>query len=124
MASNPGFSPLDWHDFRLMIGPDASLGGQISASLYLDDDLTNPILTQLLDPTLIDEIRFGDQTSTNNGIFDVDYLRFAETLAADFNLDGLVNSADLPMWESGFGIAKCIFLLGKRVFWGSKNNFS
>ncbi len=76
-AVNPGFSPLEWHNYRLIIRPDATQGGAITALLYLDDDLVNPILTQQMQASALDEIRFGDLAGTANGIFDMDFLRFA-----------------------------------------------
>ena len=103
-SGNPGFSTLDWHDFRLEIEPDLSQGGQITASLFLDGDWVTPILTQLLDPSLLDEIRFGDESISANGILDVDYLRFARvSIPGDFDGNGFVDSLDLAAWKAGFG---------------------
>lgn len=71
---NPGFSTADWHTYRLVLGLEE---GDLLARLYVDGDFDAPILTQRLNPALVDEIRIGDQTSTNNGAWDVDFLRFA-----------------------------------------------
>ena len=77
-AVDPGFTPLDWHEYRLVIAPDdATAGGGVLAKLYLDGDFVDPILTQQLNAAQLDSIYFGDLTGSNNGVFDVDYLRFA-----------------------------------------------
>ncbi len=72
----PGFDPKAWHDYRLVIAPLDSAGGAIRAQLFLDGNLYTPVLTQSLLPSSVNEIRFGDQTGTNNGVLDLDYLRF------------------------------------------------
>lgn len=73
-SANPSFSTLDWHDYRLVVRPDASLGGALTALLTMDDRL---ILSKELEPSALDELRFGDQAGSSNGIMDVDFLRFA-----------------------------------------------
>lgn len=73
-----GFSTGDWHDYRLVIAPEGGAGSAVLAELYLDGDYSHPILSQWLDPALADAIRFGDLTGVNNGMLDVDYLRFAQ----------------------------------------------
>jgi len=132
-GANPGFSTLDWHDFRLEIEPDLSQGGQITASLFLDGDWVNPILTQLLDPSLLDEIRFGDESTSVNGILDVDFLRFAQlSIPGDFDGNGFVDGLDLAEWGQGFGAGSgdgdadgdgdvdgADFLVWQRAFTGS-----
>jgi len=72
---HPGFSTLDWHTYRLVISPTEATGA-ILAQLYLDD-LDQPILEQWLMSSDANLLSFGDLTSTNNGILDVDFLRFA-----------------------------------------------
>ncbi len=107
-TDDPSFSPLDWNEYRLVIAPDVDQNGMIIASLFLNGDFSTPILTQSLDPSILnDQIRFGDLTGANNGVFDVDYLRFASTvepLPGDFNEDGFVDGDDLTAWESGYGV--------------------
>ena len=76
-STRPGFSTTDWHEYRLVIGPDASAGGDLRAQLFVDGDFASPLLSIALDPTLINQLWFGDGTSTSNGRLDVDYLRFA-----------------------------------------------
>lgn len=71
------FSPLEWHEYRLVIAPDDAASGTIWAKLYLDGDFATPILAQQLNAAQVDAIYFGDLTGANNGILDVDYLRFA-----------------------------------------------
>ncbi len=76
-ANSPGFTPQDFHDYRLVVRPDSTQGGAVTAFLYLDGDFLNPILTQSLATSASDQIRFGDQVELSNGILDLDYLRFA-----------------------------------------------
>lgn len=86
-SGNAGFSTAGWHTYRLVIELEAGL---VLAELYLDGDHSQPILTQWLNPALVDEIRVGDQTSTNNGVWDLEFLRFAH---------------HAPEPASGFGLA-------------------
>ncbi len=95
-ASNlPGFSSRVWHDYRLVIRPSSSAGGAIVGQLFLDGDFTQPILTQALSSSLVDEIRFGDLAGEN--------LRLAALaptgLAGDYNNDGTVDGADYTFWR-------------------------
>ncbi len=104
-ASHPGFLTTDWHVYRLVIGPDAAAGGQIRARLYLDENHATPILTQRLQASTIDEIRFGDQTGTNNGILDVDFLRFGHLIRippSDMDRDGDVDLTDFALFQGCF----------------------
>lgn len=96
--NDPSFSPLDWHDYRLVIEPDSNEGNAITAKLFLDGDFGTPILTQFLQTSFFDEIRMGDATTFNNGVMDIDYLRFAlldSVVDGDFNTDGLWNCQDI-----------------------------
>jgi hypothetical protein len=93
-----GFSTLDWHHYRLVIEPDDAMGGQVRASLYVDGDWVTPILTQTLAGSAFDGIIFGDRIATDNGIFEVDFLRFAglaPPLVGDLDGDGFVGISDL-----------------------------
>jgi len=90
----------EWHTYRLVVRPDPDAGDQIQAKLFLDGDYSSPILVQSLNPNSgYDEIRIGDQTSTNNGAWDVDFLRVAEYACpiADLNGDCLVNLSDFTV---------------------------
>jgi len=92
------FSTLDWHLYRLIIEPDASMGGQVKASLFVDGDWVTPILTQTLAASGFDGIIFGDRIAAENGIFEIDFLRFAELtqpLVGDLDGDGFVGINDL-----------------------------
>ncbi len=92
------FSTLDWHLYRLIIQPDASAGGQIRASLFVDGDWVTPILTQSLAASAFDGLIFGDRVAADNGIFEVDFLRFAglaPPLVGDLDGDGFVGISDL-----------------------------
>jgi hypothetical protein len=104
---HPEFSSRAWHDYRLWIQPQASAGGAILAQLFLDGDYSTPILSQQLAPSALDEIRFGDLTGTNNGVLELDYLRFAPlpgvTVAGDYNADGQVDQADYVTWRRYLG---------------------
>lgn len=96
--TDDAFSTLDWHQYRLVIEPDNSAGGQIKAMLFVDGDWANPILTQTLQASAFDGIIFGDRVSSENGIFEVDFLRFAglsQPLPGDLDGDGFVGIADL-----------------------------
>ena len=69
------------HDLIVTVEEHQVMGGAgsaVLAELYLDGDYSQPILSQWLDPALADAIRFGDLTGLNNGMLDVDYLRFAQ----------------------------------------------
>jgi hypothetical protein len=102
---HPAFRTSDWHDYRLIISPDDGSGGAVLARLFLDGDDSQPILTQLLNPSLVDQIRFGDQTDVNNGILDVDFLRFTRLnmLAGDTDFDGDVDLDDLTTLANHYG---------------------
>ncbi len=106
-TDHPTFSPTTMHNYRLTIQPQASLGSTILAQLYLDGDDANAILAQQLSSGGVDEIRFGDLVGTNNGVFDLDYLRFASlphvALAGDYNADGIVDESDYVMWRKDLG---------------------
>lgn len=97
-AGHPGFLTTDWHNYRLTIAPDPAAGNQIRAKLYLDGNYAAPILTQSLNLAVnFDEIRFGDQTGNNNGVWDVDFLRFASlgpVYVGDFDGDDDVDMKD------------------------------
>jgi hypothetical protein len=102
-----GFSPRSWHEYRIVVDTD-DVSGLVTAKLYIDGDWDNAILTQLLAATADDEVRFGDITGTNNGILDLDYLRFAHSpsslaFSGDFNGDGLVDGADYSVWRDHYG---------------------
>jgi BNR repeat-like domain len=96
--TDPGFSTLAWHLYRLIIQPDPSAGGQIRALLFVDGDMVTPILTQTLASSAFDGLIFGDRIAAENGIFEVDFLRFAglaPPLAGDLDGDGFVGISDL-----------------------------
>lgn len=96
--TDAGFSTLEWHQYRLIIEPDPNAGGQVKAKLFVDGDWINPILTQTLLSSAFDGIIFGDRVSADNGIFEVDFLRFAglePALVGDLDGDGFVGIADL-----------------------------
>jgi hypothetical protein len=104
-----GFSAREWHDYRLIVAPDDS-SGVITAKLFMDGNWGQEILSQQLNSAIVDELRIGDQTGTNNGILDIDYLRFAHlsessNLLGDYNLDGRVDAADYSIWRDAFGLA-------------------
>jgi hypothetical protein len=94
-----GFSTLDWNLYRLIIQPDASAGGQIRVSLFVNGDWITPILTQSLAAGSFDGLIFGDRVAVDNGIFEVDFLRFAglasPLMDGDLNGDGFVGVDDL-----------------------------
>jgi hypothetical protein len=105
-SMNPGFRTSDWHDYRLVISPDAGSNGAVLASLYLDGDYSDPILTQLMNLTAnYDYISFGDLTGVNNGTLDVDFLRFTRLnmFAGDTDFDGDVDLSDLSNLASSYG---------------------
>lgn len=103
-SAHPGFRTSDWHDYRLVVEP---VGGVVTARLFLDGNYAAPILTQPLDPTLIDELRFGDQTGANNGVLDVDFLRFTRLNLSpgDADFDGDVDLNDLGALATSYGAA-------------------
>jgi hypothetical protein len=104
--SPAGFSPRSWHQYRLIIDTD-DVSEVVTARLYIDGDWENAILTQLLDSSKANELRFGDITGTNNGVLDLDFLRFADlpalALAGDFNGDGSVDAGDYTVWRDHLG---------------------
>lgn len=106
-VGHPGFLPRAWHDYRLVIAPLASAGGSLIAQLFLDGNFAQAILTQQLTASSLDELRFGDLVGTNNGILEIDYLRFAPlpalAIAGDYNDDGLVDAADYTVWRDNLG---------------------
>ena len=105
-TTHPEFSSRVWHDYRLLLEPQPTAGGDIIAQLFLDGDYTHAILSQQLSPGGPDEIRFGDLAGTNNGIFELDYLRFASLpsgVAGDYNNNGIVDAADYTVWRDNFG---------------------
>ena len=92
------FSTLDWHLYRLIIEPNDLAGGQLRASLFVDGDWDTPILTQSLATGAFNGLIFGDRVSTENGIFEIDLLRFAalsQAIEGDLNSDGFVGIDDL-----------------------------
>jgi hypothetical protein len=100
-----GFDTSDWHDYRLTIAPDPNEGDAIRAKLYLDGDYSSPILVQALNSsTSYDEITIGDTDGSNNGIWDLDYLRFATGSCGlqpyptgDITEDCIVDMSDLKI---------------------------
>ena len=93
------FSTLDWHLYRLIIEP-SDLAGQLRASLFVDGDWVTPILTQTLASSAFNGLIFGDRVSTENGIFEVDFLRFAglaSDIEGDLDSDGFVGIDDLNL---------------------------
>lgn len=93
----------DWHHYRLVVAPDVGEGGELRAKLFVDGDWQTPILVQSLDPVALNEIRFGDMASTANGIWDIEFLRFAGLglapgpLAVDLDEDGDVDLEDFGL---------------------------
>lgn len=98
-SAHPLYSPFDWHDYRLIVAPDPA-SGSILAKLYLDADHVHPILVHSLNATVSDQLRFGDQTGTNNGAMDLDYLRFATRLN-QWSTDANGNWSNSANWSSG-----------------------
>ncbi len=76
-AEHPGFNIFDFHTYRIAVAPDASQGNALFANVFLDGDLSSPILTRHIGTSALDLLRFGDETGVNNGTFDVDLVRFA-----------------------------------------------
>jgi hypothetical protein len=74
-ASTSAVNVFDWHRYTLVIAPDAQAGGAIRAKLFLDGNFTAPLLAQAPQAAAADELWFGDGTGSNNGHWDVDYLR-------------------------------------------------
>lgn len=65
-----------WHSYRLVIKPDPTVGNAVRGKVYLDGS-TIPILTNYIATTPgYNEIRFGDQTGSNNGTSDYEFIRF------------------------------------------------
>ncbi len=75
-STHAGFSTNDWHRYRVVVRLDPATGQRI-ANVFLDGDLSTPILTKQLAAGSTDALRFGDLSSTDNSAFDVDYLRFS-----------------------------------------------
>ena len=76
-----------WHTYRLVIGPDPAFGNKVWAKAYLDGAYTTAILTNLPNPAAtFDQVQFGDVAGTDNGHWDIDFLRFAER---DADHDGM-----------------------------------
>lgn len=94
-----GFSPQDWHDYRIVIEPDPTAGGAIRAKVYLDKNYTTPILVNALSPAVADSIRFGDGTGLNNGILDLDFLRFS-AINGEWDFDGNGAWSDFDRWST------------------------
>jgi len=114
-TTNPGFSTQEFHDYRLVIEPDADQGNAITARLFLDGNFNAPILTQFLQASFFDELRFGDSATFGNGVMDIDYLRFASLdsgIEGDFNGDGVVDAADYTTWRDNLGAAENGVVLG------------
>ena len=79
-----GFDTSDWHAYRLVVAPDPTQGDALRAKLYLDEDYSAPILVSALNAgTSDDEIRIGDMAGKENGILDLDFLRFASPVGAN-----------------------------------------
>ena len=114
-TTNPDFSTQDFHDYRLVIEPDPDQGNTITAQLFLDGDFSAPILTQFLQASFFDELRFGDSDTFNNGVMDINYLRFASLasgIEGDFNGDGVVDAADYTTYRDNLGAAENGIVLG------------
>lgn len=67
-----------WHTYRLVIEPEDQIGGDVSASVYIDGDYSTAVLTMPVNPDAShDHLRLGDQVGSDNGAWNVDFLRFA-----------------------------------------------
>ncbi len=71
----PEIDTLDWHVYRVIVEPQEP-GGDLAATLFIDE-MDVPLATLGLEASTLDALRFGDTFATTQGIFDVDYLRFA-----------------------------------------------
>jgi hypothetical protein len=98
-ADHPGFNSYDWQNCRVVIEPDPASGG-IFAKVYLNGDASTPILTkQLAASSLASTLRFGDDTGTTNGTFDLDYLRFS-AITSQWNCDASASWNTLSNWTT------------------------
>jgi hypothetical protein len=94
-----GFTPRDWHDYRIVIEPDAQLNGALRAKVYLDKNFTTPILVNALNPAVADFLRFGDETGANNGVLDLDFLRFS-AINGQWNVDADGSWSGFDNWST------------------------
>ena len=70
---------------------------------------------QFLQASFFDELRFGDSATFNNGVMDINYLRFASLasgIEGDFNGDGVVDAADYTTYRDNLGAAENGIVLG------------
>ena len=98
-AAHSGYLSTDWHNYRVIISPDPTNSGIVTAKVYLDGNYTTPILTKLLTASGLDLLRVGDESSSANGIFDVDYLRFSDRWG-QWNVDGDGSFSSLANWSA------------------------
>lgn len=96
----PGFATTAWHDYRIVVGPDFAQGGIVRAAVYLDGNLTSPVLTQSLGlPGGLDAVEFGDRSVLAGGVMDLDFLRFAP-LASEWKPDAPGDWHDPDAWTA------------------------
>jgi hypothetical protein len=98
-AAHSGYLSTDWHNYRVIISPDPTNSGIVTAKVYLDGNYTTPILTKLLTASGLDLLRVGDESGSANGIFDVDYLRFSDRWG-QWNVDGDGSFSSLANWSA------------------------
>jgi photosystem II stability/assembly factor-like uncharacterized protein len=87
-SANPGFSTSDWHRYRIVVKPLVGATTSLVANVFLDDNLTTPILTQPLAATSLRQLRFGDLVLADNSIADYDFIRFSAEVGQWSGADG------------------------------------
>jgi hypothetical protein len=91
-----------WHTYRLVVGPDPSFGNKVRAQVFLDGMNSSAVLTNLPNPAAtFDQIQFGDVAGSDNGSWDLDFLRFA---SRDADADGMPDDWEhlhFGNWDAG-----------------------
>jgi len=91
-----------WHTYRVLVGPDPAFGNKVWARVFLDGMNASAVLTNLPNPAAtFDQIQFGDVAGSDNGNWDIEFLRFA---SRDADGDGLPDDWEhlhFGNWDAG-----------------------